>query len=67
MSSLSEILDEYRRHADERLQGEVTKFRALSAGDQREMLFWMAIHSGAAINNLTLTLLQVTNPKGSQQ
>jgi len=66
MSDAQEVLQQYRQHADPRMQGEAERFRALSASDQRELLFWMAMSNGAMINQLTLAALASTNP-GTQQ
>lgn len=66
MSDAHEVLQQYRTHADTRMQQEAARFRALSACDQRELLFWMAMSNGAMINQLTLAALASTNP-GTKQ
>ena len=66
MSNAHDVLRQYREHADQRLQAEVQHFRALSACDQRELLFWMAMSNGAMINQLTIAAFAATNPETKQ-
>jgi hypothetical protein len=66
MSDALEVLQAYREQSDPRMQQEAQRFRALSACDQRELLFWMAMSNGAMINQLTIAALAASNP-GTQQ
>jgi len=67
MTTPNDVLQQYRDHAEPRMQEEAASFRALSAADQRELLFWMAMSNGAMINHLTVILGQTALPKETAQ
>jgi hypothetical protein len=43
------MLREYRRQSNAVMAEQAKLFRAMNAGEQRELLFWMALHNAAAV------------------
>lgn len=43
------MLREYRRQSNDVMAEQAKLFRAMNAGEQRELLFWMVMHNAAAV------------------
>lgn len=63
------MLRDYRGNADEFLHNQARMFRRLSADQQRELLFYMAMHASmsfASIEGVLMALAGRLKPNGGQ-